>query len=213
MQFLTRADSILCALVCAAAILVGSDASADAEEVLAATPPEIRQKLADQSVVMLEEVGGDGPESFLVAMVEFKSSRDRVLDLLREAERQPEYRTELKKVRTVETLADGRVDEQELKILFKTLTYRLRYREDPETGRLTWSLDKDFDNDIALMDGFWELYPYQGDPDRTLGRFGSNVDVGKGVPSFVQKGMSRKTVVRYLRNLQQWVDSDGAWRP
>jgi len=33
------------------------------------------------------------------------------------------------------------------------------------------------------------------------------------VPRFVQSGMSRKTVLRYVQNVQRWIDSDGRWRP
>lgn len=213
MKTTPRVQRALCVLALAAATVVATDAWPSAEEILAASTPEIRQKLGDQRVVMLEEVGGDGRASFLVALVAFDRPRARVLELLKEAERQPEYRPELVEVQTVQTLPNGRIDEQRIKILFLKLRYRLRYREDTETGRLSWNLDEAFDNEIAVMDGFWELHAFEGEPGRTLGRFGSKVDVGKGVPSFVQKGMSRKTVVRYLLNLRQWVDSDGTWRP
>jgi len=66
---------------------------------------------------------------------------------------------------------------------------------------------------IARMQGFWELHDFDHGSERTLGRFGSDVDVGSGVPRFVQNGMSRKTVLRYVQNVQRWIDSDGRWRP
>jgi hypothetical protein len=191
---------------------LASGARPSAESVLANQPPELVARLQDELVLVLEDVAND-EQSFIVAYVLFERSRDEVVELLSQASRQSEYRPELKKVTTIRTSPEGRVDEQELKILFKKLTYRLRYRNDPETGRVTWALDPDFDNDLARMDGFWELYAFDAGESRTLGRFGSNVQIGGGVPKFVQKGMSRKTVLRYVRNFRQWIDSNGEWRP
>ncbi len=184
-----------------------------AESVLAEGPPGLGSRLEQERLVVLEDVGEGSPDSFVVAYVLFSRERSQVLSLLRQAARQTEYRPELAEVRTVTSLPDGRVDEQQMKIAFKTLTYRLRYREDSETGRISWGLDPDFDNDIARLDGFWDLYEFESRPDRTLGRFGSNADVGRGVPRFVQRGMSRKTVLRYVRNCREWIDSNGEWRP
>jgi hypothetical protein len=196
-------------LIVAAALSVGAQPSAEA--VLGAEAPEIAARLEKERVVLLEQ-GGDA-NGAVVALVLFAQPQSRVADLLREAERQPEYRQELLAVRTVKQLPDGRIDEQRIKVLFAELVYRLRYREDRNTGRLDWSLDDTFDNSIARMQGFWELHDFVDGSDRTLGRFGSDVDVGSGVPQFVQSGMSRKTVMRYVHNVQRWIDSDGRWRP
>lgn len=198
------------ALVAVAALVVGARPSA--ESLLAGQPPEFVTRLEDDRVLVLEDVGG-GEQSFIIAYVLFERSRDQVVGLLKQASRQSEYRPELRNVKTVRTLPNGRVDEQQLKVLFKKFTYRLRYQDDADTGRITWALDPEFDNDLARMDGFWELYGFEAGPERTLGRFGSNVEVGGGVPKFVQKGMSRKTVLRYVRNFRHWIDSDGEWRP
>lgn len=182
-----------------------------AESVLSAEPPARLERLEAQRVVLLEDAGGEGSQSFIMALVLFERSVDRVRELLRQAERQPEYRPELKSVKTVELLPDGRIDEQKMKILFTRLVYRLRYHEDPQTGRLEWKLDETFDNDVERLEGFWEFFSFED--GRTLGRFGSRVDVGSGVPRFVQKGISRKTVLTYVENTQKWVDSGGSWRP
>jgi len=184
-----------------------------AEIVLQREPGALLDQLVAEKVAVVQGSEGDGPESFVVAYVLFERSRREVLGLLKQAARQTEYRPELKSVRTVETFAYGRVDEQLMKIVFRKLRYRLRYSEDPESGRLEWKLDPQFDNDLRRMEGFWELYAFADTPDRTLGRFGSSVDVGQGVPTFIQRGMGRKTVLRYVRNFRQWIDSDGEWRP
>jgi hypothetical protein len=203
----------LLVFVLATGALLGTGAGRSAEQVLAGEPAELVTALEKQKVLVVEDVGGDGARSFVVAWVIFERSPDQVLARLREAERQPEYRPELGGVETVERFENGRVDEQRLRILFTEFVYRLRYTEEPATGRLEWKLDPRFENDLRAMEGFWELYSYSSNPERTLARFGSNVDVGPAVPRFVQKGLSRNTVLRYVKNTRRWVDSDGSWRP
>ena len=199
------------ALIAASFSVIGARPSA--ESVLEREPAALVDELSGEKIAVVQGGGGDGPESFVVAYVLFERSHSDVLQLLKQAARQPEYRPELKSVKTVERLPDGRVDEQVLKIVFRKLRYRLQYSEDPDTGRLEWRLDPRFDNDLRKMEGFWELYAFATDPARTLGRFGSSVDVGQGVPKFIQRGMGRKTVLRYVRNCRQWIDSNGEWRP
>ena len=211
----TRVASLALGLACLPATGAGAEPGRyrNAESVLAEGPPGLMSRVEEERVVVLEDVSASSPDSFVVAYVLFHRTRSQVLSLLRQGDRQTEYRPELTEVRTVASLPDGRIDEQQMKIAFKTFTYRLRYVEDTETGRISWGLDPDFDNDIARLDGFWDLYEFESRPDRTLGRFGSNADVGRGVPRFVKKGMSRKTVLRYVRNCREWIDSDGEWRP
>ncbi len=200
--------------LCLGAVALASlGAGRSAEEVLENEPPELAARLDSEGLVVLEDVGGSGAESFIVAYVVFEQPHGEVVRLLRQAERQPEYRTELDRVATVERFEGGRIDEQRVRIMFTELVYRLRYDESPDARRFEWKLDPDFDNDMQTMEGFWEFLPYESDPSRTLARFGSNVDVGPAVPRFIQKGLSRRTVIRYLRNCRQWIDSRGEWRP
>lgn len=195
----------------AAALPLTLGAGPSAEALLASEPPELVERLLEKRSVMLEDVQGSGAESFVIAYVLFERSLNDVLRLMRQAERQPEYRPELASVRTVRQLENGRIDEQQLKIMFRRLAYHLRYHEDLQRGRLEWKLAAGFNNDLRRLEGFWEFYEFAGGR-RTLGRFGSNVDVG-GLPKFLQKGMSRRTVLRYVRNCRKWIDSDGEWRP
>lgn len=207
----TATASAWVALVLLLAVSAAKASPPAAEDILANEPPEVVQRILAEKLIVLEDVQGSGAESFVVAYVLFSRSRQEVVALLRQAKRQPEYRPELASVKTIRQLENGRIDEQRIKILFREFVYRLRYQEDAERGRFEWHLDPDFDNDFRRLDGFWELYEFRSG-DRTLGRFGSSVDVG-GVPKFIQKKLSRKTVVQYVRNCREWIDSDGEWRP
>lgn len=188
-------------------------ASRSAESVLEAEPPELVGRLMERKLLVLEDAATPR-ESFVIAYVLFERPIRDVIALLRQASRQTEYRPELDSVETIRRFENGRIDEQRMRIVFTTLIYRLRYRDYADSvGRLEWSLDPSFDNDMAQFDGFWELHAFDNDSRRTLARFGSNVDVGAAVPRFIQKGMSRKTVLRYLENCRAWIDSNGEWRP
>lgn len=183
----------------------------DGESLLAGEPPELVARLRDTGLVVLEEVAGSGADSFVVAYVLFDRPRTRAMALVTDPSRQTEWRPDLTAVETVERLPEGRVDEVSMRILFRDLTYRVRYRKDPGSGRIEWQLDPRFDNDLRRFEGFWEFFELP--EGRTLGRFGTLVDAGALVPSFMQRDLTRRSVVQTLENCRHWVDSDGGWRP
>lgn len=190
--------------------LVG--ARADADAVLAGEPADVVARLGEDRLVVLP-AGGEEAGGYVLAYVVFERPREQVLALLSQAERQPEYRPEIESVRTVRRFENGRVDEQRIRIAFQPLVYRLVYTRHAETGRVSWALDPEFENDLRRMEGFWELYDFRRAPARTLGRFGSSVDVGPALPALVQRTLTRKTVLRYVDHTRRWVDSGGTWRP
>jgi hypothetical protein len=169
------------------------------------------ERLFEKKMVVVEEVKKEGEGTLFVAYVVFEKPRSRVVFLILQAERQREYRPELREIEEVERSPDRRVDEHRMKILFTNVVYRLCLRRDGATDRISWHLDPDFDNDLRSLEGFWEFYELG--EGRTLGRFGSKVDVGPVVPRRLQDALSRKTVLGTVDNTRKWVDSDGRWRP
>jgi hypothetical protein len=202
------AGACLLAAVLAAAL---AEAEPSAEALLAAAPSGLRSKLESERVVVLDAASEPHLAGFVVALAIFSRPRRDVVELVSQSARQAEYRPELTSVAVISDGAQERVDEHHLSILFKDVAYRLRYRRDPETDRIEWALDPGFDNDLERLDGFWEFYDLPG--ERTLGRFGSRVDVGPAFPDFVQQRLSRQTVIRTVENCRQWVDAHGEWRP
>lgn len=192
-----------CWALCAAP---GAARADDAQAMLAAHGPEVREELDKEGMVLLPS---DGDGKFITALVLFDKPPDVALDLLRQTARQGEFRPELKKTETMEQMPDGSVELQQLRILFTNIRYHLRYRVDPETRRITWQLHEELENDLSEVSGFWELHPME--PDRTLARFGTRVDVG-GLPEFLQDYATRKNVPKTLENTRKWVNSGGTWR-
>jgi hypothetical protein len=186
-------------------------AGTDGESLLATEPAELVARLRDSGLVVLEDVAGSGADSFVVAYVLFDRPRPQAIALVTDPARQTEWRPDLTSVETLERVPDGRIDEVRMRILFRELTYRVRYRRDPGNGRIEWKLDPRFDNDLRRFEGFWEFFEL---PDgRSLGRFGTRVDAGAMVPAFMQRDLTRRSVVQTLENCRLWVDSDGNWRP
>lgn len=181
-----------------------------AEQLLAEESEERRNRLLEEHVLMAEG-GGSSQDGYVTAYVVFDHTRERVYRFLSQTARQTEFRPELAGVDTVRMNHDGPTDEHRIRVLFKQLTYRLRYRLDPQHGRMTWELDEDFENDIEKIEGFWELYEMED--GRTLARFGASVDVGTAVPAFMQDWITRKNIPSAMENTRKWVDSGGTFRP
>jgi hypothetical protein len=184
-----------------------------AEEILAAQPRDLVDRLMAENVLVLEEVQAKGPlrGGIISSYVLFDQPIDRVYRLLAQSARQTEFRPELTRIETVETGPRGQVDEQQLKILFQRYVFRIAYRLLPEQRRIEWNLDERFDNDLAHVSGFWELHEMAD--GRTLGRSGSSVDVGPAVPAILQDWITRKNVPETMKRVRMWVDSKGTYRP
>jgi hypothetical protein len=166
------------------------------------------RKLLEKKLVVLESDPAARPGEMVHAYVLFDRPADRVFELLSQTSRQREFRSELESLQTVARCAEGPVDEHRIRILFVKVTYRLCYRIDPARRRIAWELDPTFDNPLRRVEGFWELY--EMDASRTLGRFGTAVDVGDALPAWVEEWVTRGSLPRTLEHCRRWVNADGA---
>ena len=189
------------------------EASQSAEDILAAQPRDVVDRLMSENMLVLEQIQAKGPlrGGIISAYVLFDQPVDRVYRLLAQSTRQSEFRPELTRIETVETGPHGQVDEQQLKILFQHYVFRIAYQLFPEQRRIEWNLDERFDNDLARLTGFWALYAMED--GRTLGRSGTSVDVGPAVPAVLQDWITRKNVPETIRRVRMWVNSGGSYRP
>ncbi len=189
------------------------EAIQSAEEILAAQPRDLVERLMGAKILVLEEIEAKGPlrGGIISSYVLFDQPIDRVYRLLAQSARQTEFRPELTRIETVETSPLGQVDEQRLKILFRSYVYRIAYQLFPDQRRIEWNLDERFDNDLTRLSGFWALYAMAD--GRTLGRSGTSVDVGPAVPVILQDWITRKNVPETMRRVQMWVNSKGTYRP
>jgi hypothetical protein len=176
-----------------------------------ASPAIVERLLADKVALLPGSDSSPGEPPVVKALVLFSQPKSRVMEFLLQTARQLEYRPELEKVETVEHLPEGDVDQQEMKIMFVRVHYRLRYRYEPAADRLSWALDPRYENGLHIIDGSWELHAL--DAGHTLARFSTHVDVGPALPAFLQDIATRKNVPQTLERCRKWIDSDGRYRP
>jgi hypothetical protein len=142
--------------------------------------------------------------------VRFASHRNLVLRQLIQSARQTEYRPELREVRIVEDFENGQVCDYHLRMMLMGVRYRVRHQWSFERGTFWWSLDPSHENDLAVLDGRWELYPLSD--GGTLARFSTRIDVG-ALPAFLQDYATRTKLPESVDHVRQWVDSRGTYRP
>jgi hypothetical protein len=176
---------------------------------LRAEPPALVAALLEEKIVLLD--GPRGPHKhgggMSHAYVVFEQPAARAFELLADTARQGEYREEIDRLETVARLPDGCIDEHAIRILFVELVYRLRYHVDPVARRIAWQLDATFENPLGGIDGFWEIYELG--PSRSLGRFGTSVDVGSALPAWLEEAVTRKNLPNTLEGCRRWVDAGG----
>jgi hypothetical protein len=193
--------------VCAGAVRADPALPRSAAEVLSAQPAGVVARLEQDKVVVSTSEADHWVRAFAI----FERPRDEVMHLIAQSTRQIEYRPEITAISTVETFPHGNVDEHQLRILFVELKYYLRSQIDYTEGRAWWTLDTTRPSDLSRLDGYWEFYEYG--PARTLGAFGTVVDIGPALPGFIQDLASRKSVPQTVDRTRRWVDSNGTWRP
>ena len=105
----------------AGAQTAGVQENQTAETILATQPARIRDRLMEKNVIVMQEMGDEGPLSggFIMAYVIFGQPLDRAYRLLSQSARQIEFRPELTSIETIEVSESGGIDVQRLKILFQ----------------------------------------------------------------------------------------------
>jgi len=176
-------------------------------------PPAVLAELQQHPVLLADKPNesDDDHSGRAQAWVLFQQPRLEVLRLLASTPRQQEYRPELTRLQVIEASEHGDVAEYRVRFMLTTLVYRARHGWDLDSGRVWWTLDPSFDNDMQVLDGLWELREL--DAKHTLGRFSTRISMGPALPAFLQEYATRKKLPDSMEQVRRWVDSDGAWRP
>jgi hypothetical protein len=175
-----------------------------ANDVLSHFTSDMIANLQKTGVVLVEHTGEDGTFEGLVI---FDPPLDRIWHLLIQGDRQNEYRPELKRIRTIDKGPNHSLEEHELRIMFISLTYRLRFELNRDQNFIGWSLDPDFKNDVDHISGNWQLYEMED--GRTLARFETRVRVGGALPGWLQDTVSRKKIPQTLKRCRVWANNEG----
>jgi hypothetical protein len=170
---------------------------------LARAGPEVLATL-ERDKVAFPAAGSLEPCTDLTpALVVFDQPLETVFALLLQTERQAEYLPQVSDLRAVSRTPGPHVDRHEVSILFKRIVYHVEQHWSRAERRIWWQLSPAHDNDIRALEGFWELHPVDG--GRTLGVYGSRVDVGPVLPQRMQARLTRNNVQEAIRALRAWV--------
>ena len=99
-----------------------SETTKSAETILASQPSDLVDRLMEERMIVFQEIREEGPlrGGIVNAYVIFDQPIDRVYPLLAQSARQVEFRPELTSIETIEMGPLGPIDEQRLRILFRT---------------------------------------------------------------------------------------------
>jgi hypothetical protein len=181
---------------------------ASAEAWLARAGPALRAALERDQVAFPEPGSLEPCTDLTPALVVFERPPEAVFALLLQSERQAEFLPQVSDVRPVSRAPEPHVDRHEVSILFQRIVYHVELRWSRAERRIWWRLAPAHDNDIRAVEGFWELLPLDG--GRTLGVYGSFVDVGPVLPRRVEARLTRNNVREAIRALRAWVDGQDA---
>ena len=203
------------AALCAALLLVVARAHAQALPVSApgspflAPQPTLLARLENERVVRLDAAAAQDADRVKVAeaLVLFEQPLATVLQLLASTSRQTEYRPELQSLQIVKATKQSNLAEYQLRFMLTTLRYRVQTRWDFQRGRIWWSLDRSFPNQMKTLDGLWELRALN--EHRTLGHMSSRIDLGPALPAALQDYATRKKLPESMDQVRRWVDSNG----
>ena len=177
---------------------------ATAREVLSRFTPDTTANLRKTGVLLVENGGKGGTfEGFVI----FEPPVDRIWHLLTQGDRQKEYRPELKRIRVIDKGSDYSLEAHELRIMFISLTYQLRFDLNRDQNFIGWSLDPGFKNDVDYISGSWQLYEMED--GRTLARFETRVRVGGALPGWLQDTVSREKIPETLKRCRVWANKNG----
>jgi hypothetical protein len=200
---------------CAVVLFIAARAHAQALPVSApdapffSPPPALLARLENEHFVMLDAAAAQGTDRVKVAeaLVLFEQPRATVLHLLTSISRQSEYRPELQSLEIVNATEQSNLAEYELRVMLIKLRYRVQTHWDFEQGRIWWSLDPSFSNEMKTLDGLWELRAL--DERRTLGHMSIRIDLGPALPAALQDYATRKKLPEAMDQVRRWVDANG----
>jgi hypothetical protein len=175
--------------------------------------PEIQKAVLKKGQTLLGEpkqTDNGSYAGYIKAVAIFKQPKQRVWELMVVPTKQPLYLPRLTGASTVDKPANGELVEFKLGVLFSTYKFYTRHWFYPEQSRVEWALDPDKESDIALQEGYWQLYAL--DENTTIGEYGTRVDTGVAVPQFLQDFFAKKDIPTALTAFRAYMDSDGKFR-
>jgi hypothetical protein len=176
-------------------------------------PVEMQRRLLKEGQALWgeqKETDKGSYAGYIKAVAIFKQPKLRAWELMVVPTLQPLYLPRLTGAKTVDKPENGELVEFKLKVVFSKFKFYTRHWFYPEYSRVEWALDPKKKSDIALQEGYWQLYKL--DDTTTIGEYGTRVDTGVAVPQFIQDFLARKDIPKALTAFRKYLDSNGTFR-
>ena len=178
---------------------------------LAGLTADQRADLALGNVVLPDgSVKTRGGTSFIEAALVFNRPPEEVWALLSDTWLQVHYVPEVRSAKIVWENKEENCLELTVRVMGRTVVYRMVQDFDPAGLYFHWTLDATFPSEIKELAGFWRFFAY--DERRTLARYGSVVKPRFPVPGFIREAIARGHVSSDLESVKKFVDSGGTWQ-
>ena len=203
-----RAASLVMVLSIIAILTLGAVPTVDHPDAWKGLSAEQVKKVMAGEVVLLNEDTSKGEEDqkrFIYAAMIFDQPIEQVWKLHIDVDKQYRYLPDL----VASPLVDKERCDFHVKIMMINIYYRVKYNFDKENYKFSWSLDPSYDNDMKRVDGFWELYKI--DDKRTLGRYGTNIEVTSLIPEFIMDKLTRSNLPTTMDGCYKYIQSGGKW--
>ena len=180
---------------------------ASAQGWMARADPKLVETLEDRRVIFPRPGSLEPCIDLAPALVLFQHPPAAVFRLLIQTERHLEFLPSVSGLEAVSRGTKGHVDRHEISIFFTRIAYHVEQQWSREEWRIWWRLSPLHRNDIRALEGYWELHALPG--GRTLGLYGTFVDIGPVLPQGMQAALTRKNMRAAIHALREWVDENG----
>lgn len=188
-----------------------SVAAGEAAPVLAQLSAKERAALEKKGLVVSNSLAhGDDIKGVITAYLIVNQPKARVWELLRKPGLQELYLPRLEKSKLVREGENRWLGYFKIKVSFVTVEYQSDHVWWPESSRMAWALDPDYDNDLKVNEGYYHLYAI--DDQTTLMELGTQLETSALVPRFVQEYLTKTDLPEVMAAVKKYMDSNGTYR-
>lgn len=166
------------------------------------------KSLENREVVIAEAATGDtgDPSQRKVrANVIVDRSPRHVWAVLTDFPSRPKFTPDVKDMRVVRVEGNRVWVDEFLEFLYVDIYFRIINTLEPQSGKMSWVLDKGVEHDIADTKGEWQLFPV-AEGEQTLLSYWADVDTGQPVPGFIEKYLMQSSLPRLLGRIRDEVE-------
>ena len=169
-------------------------------------------KIKTGEVLIVKDLArGESISGMIEAAVIFNQNIDKVWELIvDQVADQKRFLPYLEKSDLSAKKGNHYIVDFRLTIVGVGIDYRVDHIGEKDKYYFHWDLDPNYPNKLKTLKGFWRFYWI--DETHTLARYGTWVEIGIGIPNFVQEFLIKRDLPQSLNNVKTYINSGGTWR-